>query len=183
VHFSDFNYTRMLLQLHERFSLMLLCWNPQQGVPLHSHNHRWGLCLSRRKSPHQICPWVSDQRIRQPLFGMQRYPTIFVSVVVSCVIYACFYMLVRVYACLRACVCVCGNERPTLCTTDRCVSAAPTTPCLSRPSWVPSPTSASTTREALRSRSAVVVLCCVLLQSKNAEHLLTAVSSGHAGVC
>ena len=39
VHFSDHNYTRMLLTLNEHFSLMLNCWKPQQACPLHSHDH------------------------------------------------------------------------------------------------------------------------------------------------
>lgn len=33
VHFSEHNYTRMLLTLHKRFSLVLLCWNPRQQCP------------------------------------------------------------------------------------------------------------------------------------------------------
>ena len=39
VHFSDHNYTRMLLTLNDEFSLMLICWNPNQSAPLHSHDH------------------------------------------------------------------------------------------------------------------------------------------------
>ncbi len=39
VHFSEHNYTRMLLTVNEHFSLMLICWNPKQGCPLHTHNH------------------------------------------------------------------------------------------------------------------------------------------------
>jgi cysteine dioxygenase len=39
VHFSEHNYTRMLLTLKEKFSLMLICWNPGQASPVHSHDH------------------------------------------------------------------------------------------------------------------------------------------------
>lgn len=39
VHFSEFSYTRMLLTLHDRFSLVLICWNPNQSCPIHSHDH------------------------------------------------------------------------------------------------------------------------------------------------
>ncbi len=39
VHFSEHNYTRMLLTVNEHFSLVLICWNPRQGCPVHAHNH------------------------------------------------------------------------------------------------------------------------------------------------
>jgi cysteine dioxygenase len=39
VHFSEHNYTRMLLAVNDHFSLVLICWNPRQGCPLHAHNH------------------------------------------------------------------------------------------------------------------------------------------------
>jgi len=38
-HFSEHNYIRMLLTLNENFSLMLLCWNPNQKCNMHSHDH------------------------------------------------------------------------------------------------------------------------------------------------
>ena len=39
VHFSEHNYTRMLLSLNEHFSLVLICWMPSQDCPKHSHDH------------------------------------------------------------------------------------------------------------------------------------------------
>ena len=39
VHFSEHNYTRMLLTVNEHFSLVLICWNPKQGCPVHTHSH------------------------------------------------------------------------------------------------------------------------------------------------
>jgi len=37
VHFGEHHYTRNLLLLRERFSIMLLCWNPGQSTPPHAH--------------------------------------------------------------------------------------------------------------------------------------------------
>lgn len=39
VHFSEHNYTRMLLTFNENFSLVLICWNANQSCPLHTHDH------------------------------------------------------------------------------------------------------------------------------------------------
>lgn len=36
-HFSEFRYGRTLVHLNDQFSLMVLCWGPEQGTPIHSH--------------------------------------------------------------------------------------------------------------------------------------------------
>jgi len=49
VNFGERNYTRNLLLLSERFSVMLLCWNPGQSTPPHRHGedrHSWFKVLS-----------------------------------------------------------------------------------------------------------------------------------------
>ncbi|GAB5371008.1 hypothetical protein AAMO2058_001542000 [Amorphochlora amoebiformis] len=44
VHFGERNYTRNLLLMNEKFSVMLLCWKPGQETPPHRHGedrHSW----------------------------------------------------------------------------------------------------------------------------------------------
>ena len=37
VHFDELRYTRSLIAMEENFSVMILCWDKEQGTPIHEH--------------------------------------------------------------------------------------------------------------------------------------------------
>ncbi len=48
VRFSDDHYTRNLVHRDRHFDVMVLCWTPGQGTPIHTHNGQLGWALVTR---------------------------------------------------------------------------------------------------------------------------------------
>jgi len=69
VHFGETHYSRNLLLLHEKFSVMLLCWKEGQGTPLHRHGddrHSWYKVLAGKL---EVTHYRDDERQRLKMCG------------------------------------------------------------------------------------------------------------------
>eukprot|EP01116_Phalansterium_solitarium_P023528 TRINITY_DN8284_c0_g1_i2.p1 TRINITY_DN8284_c0_g1~~TRINITY_DN8284_c0_g1_i2.p1 ORF type:complete len:673 (-),score=239.38 TRINITY_DN8284_c0_g1_i2:165-2183(-) len=62
VHFDKKRYTRNLVALDEKFSLLVLCWEPEQESPIHAHD--------------ESCCWmrVLDGELKQTAFSSSKKP-------------------------------------------------------------------------------------------------------------
>jgi cysteine dioxygenase len=48
VRFADDHYTRNLIHRDAHFDIMVLCWKPGQGTPIHTHNGQLGWAFTTR---------------------------------------------------------------------------------------------------------------------------------------
>jgi cysteine dioxygenase len=48
VRFADDHYTRNLVHRDRHFDIMVLCWQPGQGTPIHTHNGQLGWAFTTR---------------------------------------------------------------------------------------------------------------------------------------
>lgn len=48
VRFADDHYTRNLIHRDKHFDIMVLCWQPGQGTPIHTHNGQLGWAFTTR---------------------------------------------------------------------------------------------------------------------------------------
>jgi cysteine dioxygenase len=48
VRFADDHYTRNLVHRDQHFDIMVLCWSPGQGTPIHTHNGQLGWAFTTR---------------------------------------------------------------------------------------------------------------------------------------